>query len=151
MAILAESSWFSSVSPSKCCLSHSHIPNLSWYLQLIKRHHINQEELSWLAVGFSPWSSAFLLSESLVGFVVDHVGLNKGFLPVLQFKLGSHYSTETPLSLSSRAGTVAPLAAAVPRDFVLDKTQKQTESYSATEAVWLVLSVVDTYMTSLPR
>jgi len=41
------------------------------------------------------------------------------FLPVVQFKLGSHYSTETPLSLSPRAGTVAPSMAAVPRDFVL--------------------------------
>ena len=149
MAVLAEISWFSSASPSKCCVSHSRIPSLSWYL--IKRRHINQEELSWLALGFSPWRSAFFHSESLMGFVVDHVGMNKIFLPVLQFKLGSHYSTEIPLSLSPRAGTVAPLAASVPRDFVLHKTQKQTESYSATEAVWLVLSVVDTYMTSVPR
>ena len=29
IAILAESSWFSSVSPSKSCVSHSHIPSLS--------------------------------------------------------------------------------------------------------------------------
>ena len=47
--------------------------------------------------------------------------------------------------MSPRGGTVAPLAAAVPRDFVLHQTQKQTESYSATEAVYLFLSVVDTY------
>jgi hypothetical protein len=79
-----------------------------------------------------------------VGFVVDHVALNKVFLPVLQFKLGSHYSTETPLSLSPRVGTVTPLAAAVQRDLVLPQTLKYTESYSATEAVWLVFAVVDT-------
>jgi len=54
-----------------------------------------------------------------VGFVMDHVALNKVFLLVVQFKLGSHYSTEAPLSLSPRAGTVAPSTAAVPRDFVL--------------------------------
>jgi len=110
MAILAESSWFSSVSPSKCSVSHSHTPRLSWYLQLIKRRQINQEELSRLAVGFSLWRSAFFLRESLVGFVVDHVALNKFFLPVLQFKLGSHYSTETPLLLSPRARKVVPFS-----------------------------------------
>jgi hypothetical protein len=86
-----------------------------------------------------------------VGFVIDHVELNKVFLPALHFKLGSHYSTETPISLTPRAGTVALLAAAVPGGFVLHQTQKQTESYNATEAVRLVLSVVDTYMTPLPR
>jgi hypothetical protein len=74
---------------------------------------------------------------------VDHVALKQAFLPVLQYNL------IVVVSLSPRADTVAPLAVAVPRDFVLHQTQKQTESYSATEAVWLILSVVDTYMTSL--
>ena len=111
MAILAESSWFSSVSPSKCSVSHLYIPSLSlfrvaWYLQLIKRRQIKQENLRCLEVKFSPRRpGGFFFWESFVGFAVDQVALRKVFLWVLRLKLGSH-STEAPLSLSTRAGTV---------------------------------------------